>query len=311
MRIRSILTTVFVTLSLTLFSAGALRTQASTPSGKVAASAAKPATSEEDLDATREQLFRLLRISPKLTMVVARDPSLLADEGYVSRNNPELAQFLQTHPEVVRNPEFYLFANLMDGRGRSREFRLERQVWPEFNQGDFGREQANLGGFAAFVVFLCILSSLLWLIRVLLENRRWTKVFHQQNEAHNKLLEKFGSSEDVLAYMRSDSGKKLLEFSAIPTGLGSGLGWSNPIARVVTPLQFGIVLTLVGLGFFILKSKGDIQGPPLFMFGVLTLAVGLGLIISAGLSWAFARHLGMLPAKDAQSSASDGLTESR
>jgi len=303
MKILSFLTAASMTLFLAL-SAGALRMQTPAPSGKASATAAKPAaTSEEDLAVTREQLFRLLRMSPKLTMVVARDPSLLGDEEYVSRNNPGLAQFLQAHQEVVRNPEFYLFANLMDGRGRNREFRLERAVWPEFNQGDPGRDQANLAGFAALMVFLCILGSLLWLTRVLLENRRWTKVFHQQNEAYNRLLEKFGSSEDVLAYMRSDSGRRLLEFPAIPTGLGSGLGWNNPIARVLTPLQFGIVLTLVGLGFFLLKARGDIEGP-LFMFGVLALAVGLGLIISAGISWAMARHLGLLHAKDANPSPS-------
>jgi hypothetical protein len=60
--------------------------------------------------ATREQLIKLLRVSPKRTTVVVRDPSLLANQEYVSRNNPELAQFLQIHPEIVRNPEFYLNA---------------------------------------------------------------------------------------------------------------------------------------------------------------------------------------------------------
>src|SRR5690349_17419256 len=63
------------------------RAGASTPTAKANTTPA----SEEDISATRDQLFQLLKMSPKLTTVVIRDPSLLSDEGYVSRNNPQLA----------------------------------------------------------------------------------------------------------------------------------------------------------------------------------------------------------------------------
>src|SRR6185312_8314150 len=49
----------------------------------------------------QDQLLELLRTSPTLTMVVARDPSLLSDPAYVERNNPELAKFLAAHPDVA------------------------------------------------------------------------------------------------------------------------------------------------------------------------------------------------------------------
>src|SRR5215469_978028 len=82
--------------------------------------------SEEDLTATRERLFSMLRLSPKLTSVLSRDPSLLSDQEYISRYNPALAQFLQQHQEIVRNPEFYLFSD------HSRPgMRLEQYVFPE------------------------------------------------------------------------------------------------------------------------------------------------------------------------------------
>jgi hypothetical protein len=69
-------------------------------------------TSDRDLADLREQLLSLLRMSPTLTEVIASDPTLLANQDYVTPNNPELEKFLQNHPEVVRNPDFYLFANL-------------------------------------------------------------------------------------------------------------------------------------------------------------------------------------------------------
>src|SRR5271155_5752084 len=88
------------------------------PAGAQATKAAPPASvaDEEQLANTQAQLIRLLRVSPTLTSVVERDPSLLANAEYVNRSNPELEQFLVTHPEVARNPDFYLFSGL-SGRG--------------------------------------------------------------------------------------------------------------------------------------------------------------------------------------------------
>ncbi len=87
-------------------------------------------TSDRDLAELREQLLSLLRMSPTLTEVVASDPTLLANQDYVTRNNPELEKFLQNHPEVVRNPDFYLFANLPPGPGRRSE-KLMRRTWTD------------------------------------------------------------------------------------------------------------------------------------------------------------------------------------
>ena len=73
--------------------------------------AVSPAT-PQDLGATQQRLMQLLRVSPNLAEVVSSDPALLADQQYVSKSNPELATFLQQHPEIARNPEFWLFSNL-------------------------------------------------------------------------------------------------------------------------------------------------------------------------------------------------------
>lgn len=264
----------------------------------------------EDLQSTREQLFKFLRMTPKLTMVLARDPSLLADEQYVSRSNPELEQFLQAHPEVVRNPEFYLFANLGDGRRQSREVSLEQAVWPELDRS--ARAQVDVGSeIVAPLVFLSILLSLLWLIRVLLENRRWTRVFAQQSEAQHKLFDKFGSGEELLRYMQSEAGRRLLEPMPIPANLAPGSQWNTPLARVITPFQFGTVLTLVGSGFLFLAGRGIGDTTALTIMGVLTLMVGVGLIISAVVSWAIGKHFGLLPEKTASRLESDSGVGSR
>ncbi len=68
------------------------------PPGQGTSPETTSAMSEKDIAAERHELIRLLRLSPTLTTVVSHDPSLLANQDYVARNNPQLAAFLAAHP---------------------------------------------------------------------------------------------------------------------------------------------------------------------------------------------------------------------
>jgi len=254
-------------------------------------------TSDSELRDTQQQLLKLLRTSPKLTTVVARDPSLLANPEYVQRNNPELAIFLESHPEIVRNPDYYLFTNLGPDEGRT-EWALERRVWPEMEyQGSSDDGFISRSDVVPFLVFLCILGALLWLIRVLLENRRWSRIFKLQTDVHGKLIEKFGTSQELLTYMDTEAGKRFLEAAPIPVDFKDGQSIPSPIARILTPLQIGVVSTLIGVGFFIVRHYSTHATLQLLAFGTMFLMLGLGFIISAALTWALGKHLGLVPTK--------------
>ncbi len=168
--------------------------------------------SDHDLGVTQKELIRLLRLSPTLTTVVAHDPSLLADQEYVSRNNPQLAQFLAIHPEIARNPAFYLFTHVQMEDGRPDQA-LEREVWPEFapRRNDNWSPNDAIGIIAALLAFACFLAALVWLIRQFLENRRWGRIFKLQSEVHGRLIDKFGSNQELGAYMETEAGKRFLE----------------------------------------------------------------------------------------------------
>jgi hypothetical protein len=280
-------------LVLALFHTGWLPAQTQQPRP-----AATAAVSEEELSATREQLFKLLRLSPKLTSVVARDPSLLGNQDYVSHNNPELAQFLQQHPEIARNPEFYLFAS-NEGRG-NREQRLEQVVWPDLAfQPQYHRD--NTSDYLAFLVFACLLSAAVWLFRVLMENRRWGRILKLQTEVHTKLLDRFGNSQELLTYMNTEAGRRFLESAPLPAGFGPGPQTKMSLMRILTPLQLGVVLVLLGTGFLLLRSNTQLEAQaPFLVLGTLGLMLGLGFIISAGLSYLLAKHLGLLPQSTAE-----------
>ena len=254
-----------------------------------------PQMSERDVAALQDQLLQMLRVSPTLAEVVARDPSLLSNADYVNRNNPELGRFLQAHPEIAHNPDFYLFNNL-HGEHEQPSQTLERKLWPEMsNERPSGIDQELISDGIPFLVFVCILGALLWLTHVLLENRRWSRIFKLQTDVHGRLIEKFGTSQEVLTYMGTDAGKRFLEATPIAVGFGQQPPVPSPVARVLTPLQIGIVMTLLGAGLLNLRHSVPNGGNALLVIGMVVLMPGLGFIISAGITWVLARHLGLMP----------------
>jgi hypothetical protein len=264
-----------------------------------AAAASAPQMSEKDVAALQDQLLQLLRVSPTLAEVVARDPSLLSNAEYVNRNNPELGRFLQAHLEIAQNPDFYLFNNL-HGENQPSDA-LERKLWPAMSSQEAHRVSLELiSDGIPFLVFVCMLLGLLWLTHVLLENRRWNRIFKLQTDVHGKLIERFGTSQEVLTYMNTEAGKRFLEATPIAVGFEPQQPVPSPVARVLTPLQIGVVMTLLGIGLIFLRHSIPDGDAPLLLVGTVVLMPGLGFIISAGITWVLARHLGLMPDKGAR-----------
>ncbi|HXE09765.1 MAG TPA: hypothetical protein VN612_17805, partial [Acidobacteriaceae bacterium] len=263
------------------------------------AATATTAPSTEDLATVREQLLALLRMSPTLTHVLEDDPTLLADQDYVARSNPQLAQFLTQHPDITRNPDFFLFANLStdDKRVDSLHRRSESNR-PPYDQ-ELRREEVNT--FSQILVFAGVIGSLLWLIRIFLENRRWSRIVRQQSEIHGKLIDRFASNQEIFQYMETESGRRFLEAGPVPIVLENHQRLPGGLARILGPLQFGIVLTLLGIGLLILQRSLPDIADALRVCGTVALMPGLGFIISAIVTWRISSRLGLMPQPSATS----------
>ncbi len=258
-----------------------------------------PAPTETETAVTQNQLIKLLRLSPTLTTVVSHDPSLLSNQDYVARNNPQLAEFLTSHPEVARNPEFYLFTH-MHAEGQPDEA-LERAVWP-----DVYRSQERPSPFGEFLhdlspllAFACFLVALLWMTRVFVENRRWGRIFKLQSEVHGRLIDKFTTNQELALYMDTEAGKRFLEAAPIPVSFEPNQRVPNAVARVLMPLQIGIVLVLLGIGLLSLRHASPEMDVPMLVCGTVIAMPGLGFIISAGITWLLASRLGLMPDRPA------------
>ena len=261
-----------------------------------------PVPNDGDVRSTQSELIRLLRLSPTLTTVVSHDPSLLSNQEYVSRNNPQLAAFLSAHPEVARNPEFYLFSHLKHEDGQPDEA-LEKAVWPDVYRAQNPPSSFDRvwGDLVPLLAFACGIVAVIMLARMFIENRRWSRIFKMQSDVHGKLIERFTSNQELASYMQTEAGRKFLEAAPIPVAFDQHQRVPSAIARVLTPLQAGIVMVLLGLGLLSLQQAGPDTQIPMRILGTLVLAPGVGFIISAGVSWFLAQRLGLMPDASVQS----------
>jgi hypothetical protein len=260
------------------------------------AAAAAPVPTERDVAATQDQLIKLLRLSPTLTTVIAHDPSLLSNQEYVARTNPQLADFLASHPEVARNPDFYLFTHL-NREGGGPDEALERAVWPDVYRSSPPRSAFTdlFGDVVPLLAFAAFLIALTWTLRLFIESRRWNRIFTLQSEVHGRLIDKFSSNQELAQYMETDAGKKFLEAAPIPVSIGPDQRVPNVVARVLLPLQIGVVMVLLGGGFLLLRHAGPDMDTPMRVLGTVILMPGVGFIISAGITWLLAARLGLMP----------------
>jgi hypothetical protein len=281
---------------LMLASLGMAQQRPATPAAPAPAATPAPVPNERDVAELQSELIHLLRLSPTLTTVVSHDPSLLSNQEYVAKNNPQLAAFLAAHPEVARNPDFYLFSHLKHEDGQPDEA-LERAVWP-----DVYRERSESpswdrfwDGFIPLMAFACGVIAVILLARMFIENRRWSRIFKMQSDVHGKLIERFTSNQELAAYMETEAGRKFLEAAPIPIEFEQRQRMPSAVARILTPLQTGIVMVLLGIGLLLLRHAGPDTDTPMLILGTVVLMPGIGFIISAGASWFLAARLGLMP----------------
>jgi hypothetical protein len=252
-----------------------------------------------DSERTRADLEQLMRhYPPTLQRVIALDPSLLGSQPYLSAY-PALQNFLASHPEIARNPSYYFGDRQFDGDRESPSLSLWRQF---------------LSGAEAFLAFGMAIGVVVWLIRTVVDYRRWSRLARVQTDAHTKILDRFTDNADLLAYIQSHAGKRFLESTPIMLEAGPRQV-SAPMGRILWSVQAGLVITAAGIGLYMVGGQfmnpriaGNAFGPhPLQVLGALAMAVGIGFVVSAGASFVISKRLGLIgPSESARIEAPGG-----
>jgi hypothetical protein len=244
-----------------------------------------PLSLETDARQVREQLREILnRYPPEVGRILKMDPTMLSNQPYLAQY-PAVQQFLAAHPEIARNPAFYLefvrqsydYTAPTDPQSRAID------VWAD-----------TMEGIGVFCIVVFISSMVAWLIRTMLNHRRWLRSSKVQTEVHNKLLDRFAGTNELLSYIQTPAGRRFLEAAPIPVEAATDRPLGAPLNRILWSVQAGIVLTIGGFGFqYVSGSVLPEVGQGLWTIGVLATAFGIGFIIAGAFSYIMSRRLGL------------------
>lgn len=136
-----------------------------------------------------------------------------------------------------------------------------------------------------------LVFSFLMLLIVLAAIERWRREKHRL-ELQKTILERVGSVKDLGEFLTTEQGERFLGNLAPPQ--------FRPQLRTLSAIGTGIVFLIVGMFLmFALHTKflgapASRSTPPALLMGVLLLvAIGIGLLVSAVVSFFVARRLGL------------------
>lgn len=247
-------------------------TNAATPA--TATSAPAPAAeTANDREKTSADFNAIVNRHPdKLERVLATEPMLLLNDTFLA-GYPDLAAFVAQHPEIRRNPHYYTrhFQEAVVHRNDPAEEAVEAMV---------------IMATLALIAF-----ALAWLVRTIIEQKRWNRLSRQQTEVHNKILDRFSSSEELLAYIKTPAGTKFLESAPIPLHAERAPS-TSPYSRVLWSIQVGVVIAAGGVGMLMVGARESGNASTgLFALGAIAFCVGGGFIASAVISLFLTRRL--------------------
>lgn len=282
-----------ILISLALVAATAAIAQEQTTTAPKQTSAATPTETDAEerpayanSEGTRQAFLGVLdQYPPQVSKVLKLDPGLFSNASYLA-TYPALAEFVAKNPEVAHTPAYFLESVWVPGDLPART--TSERIWEQ-----------TFEGIAIFTVMLLVAGTLAWMVRTLIEHRRWSRLSRTQVEVHGKLMDRLQSNEELLAYMQTPAGKRFLESAPIPLDAGPR-AVSAPIGRILWSMQVGLILMMGGFGLqFVSRTVDKDAAQPLLAMGVLGAAIGFGFLLSAFVSFVMSKRLGLIGQADA------------
>ena len=235
-----------------------------------------------DARETRDRLNEIFnQYPPSVRDVLRIDPTLMYRPDYMA-NYPVLAAFLAQHPEIAHNPAYFVGQRAYEDQNNNPRIEAVRAM----------RDAVEFAGIALIV--MTITTGVVFMVKTVVEHWRWQRAMKAQNELNSKLIDRFASSEDLLAYIQSPQGKALTEGPILPQTATRAI--SAPLSRIFWSLQSGIVLSALGAGLMIVSSSTDEVEVATFLngVGIVALMIGLGFAVSAVVSYLLSQRLGLV-----------------
>src|SRR5437016_6385048 len=114
-----------------------------------------------------------------------------------------------------------------------------------------------------FPILFSLIGFVIWTIFSTIRRYKTTQL---QAGLQTKLLEKFGSGQELLAYVQSDAGKRFLESFAMEQ--------RTPYGRILGAVQAGVILMLLGIALLFLRGRVAGADEGFLISGTITLSIG-------------------------------------
>jgi len=139
------------------------------------------------------------------------------------------------------------------------------------------------------LVPLFLFVMIAWIAWVIFSSIQRYLVTKMQSDVQMKLLAKIDTSQALVAYAETESGRRFVESLRVEqTEL------AMPYRRILSGAQTGVVLSAFGIGMLLLHSTGVAPEREFTIFGGLALALGIGSILAAAVSYVLSRSFGLL-----------------
>jgi hypothetical protein len=134
-----------------------------------------------------------------------------------------------------------------------------------------------------------------WIFWIVSSNKRRSRIAEIQRDIHAKLFEKFGTSQELIEYLKTDAGSKFLDSAAFEH--------TRPFGRVLGSIQAGLILFLLGIAMLIVRAATPSAGFTALEYAqtahgflavsLVLLALGLGFLASAAASYKLSKNWGL------------------
>lgn len=140
---------------------------------------------------------------------------------------------------------------------------------------------SELTPLLVFVVGLIVAGWIVWV-----DAKRRQAKNKAQAEVRTQILEKFGSSDEFINFLKTEEGQRYFETASRVS--------ARPADKILRSIHVGVIFTLAGVGSLLIGLLFLGDGKPLIFIGAPTLAIGLGFLISAGISYRLLKAWGLL-----------------
>lgn len=141
---------------------------------------------------------------------------------------------------------------------------------------------------AIVMVMATLAFGVVTIVRLALEHMGRTRVLRVQSDLYNRLIDKFGSSQELLAYFQSEAGQQLFKTPAATAPGAYG--------RIINAVQYGAIAVVSGTGILGIGSafKHREAADVTFVLGWLAITIGGALLVSSILSYILSRKFGLI-----------------